>query len=115
MISKKAWKIIKQINNKIPKEWQDKLMKHVIDRSYEDEAKKILKEGTYTKEEREKIQEAIDDGKFLREYDEMDTKIEKKINDFIERRIKEEMESGRLPKMRKDKWYARIMKKTEQV
>ena len=98
-MKKKHLKVIQRIQNSIPQELKDHLMKQepyapttllLID--------KILADGKGTPELREKLQAIKDSGELNRTVEVVDTAVEKQLDEYIETELKKAIKRGELPK-----------------
>lgn len=87
---------LKRINDNIPREWKDKLMKHVIDRSQENAVKITLNTTTMPADVRAKLEKDVLDGVFVQEYDAVDEEVAKKIDEYLETEVNKALEEGKI-------------------
>lgn len=117
-MKKKHAEILRSIYQEVPQELKDSLM--VKQKSY-DGLKEImqlaLKEEGYPEEKKEQYRNILAAGYLDQEEEVMSPEISKKIDDFIDGRVLEEVDRGNLPKIAKTeimkKWrkYERELKK----
>ena len=121
---KSKLKIIQEIQSSVPQAWRDKLMtEQYIAPDLRDEAIKTLAEypddiakleGDEQKSAEKdfsRLQNLYEAGYYDATEQVVDEKIGKKIENYIEKALKEAMKSGKLPKAKNDKELANYIKK----
>lgn len=117
-MKKKHSEILRRIYAQVPQELRDSLM--VIKQSYtglKEVMKLAIEEEGYPEEKKEQYRNLLSAGYLDQEEEVMDPEIAKKIDDFIDEMVLEEVEKGNLPKVARNeimkKWrkYERELKK----
>ena len=99
-MKKKYQELLTQINKEVPQEWRDSIVKKV-DRNLfmRNFLQKAVQDPDLIESKASKIKNLLKAGKFDETFDdEVDEEVVAKIDEFINNRIKEEIEKGNFPK-----------------
>jgi hypothetical protein len=117
-MKKKHGEILRGIYQEVPKEYKDALMERKESYASLKEIMRIaINEEGYDEGKKEQYRNLLASGALDQEEDVMNPEIAKKIDDFIDGRVLEEVEKGNLPKiarteiMKKWRKYERELKK----
>ncbi len=91
---------LKAIQQEIPKEWKQALMKMAYDMpiTRNELVPKLLDDPDVSEEYKQRVRNLLEAGYFDKESEVVDEEIAQKIDDFVEMRIMEEIDKGNLPK-----------------
>ena len=109
-MKKKHKRILDQISASIPKELTDNLIIQEAQCPYSLQImERALEDPEVSKEDKERFMSIIDSGMLQKVVDVVDPKVEKKIDEYMEKEIEKAIKLGRLPK--EDKAYIKKVKK----
>lgn len=112
MISEQAKKVLKEINDSIPKEWLNQLTSKVwanpVIRKVVD---KGLADPEVTGELRTKLETIKMSDVYKEEVEVINEDIERKIDEHLTRKVRQATKEGRLPPLRKEDFNVRKLKK----
>ena len=90
-------KELRRIQESIPKEWSDKLIRKVyITPEHKKAVDEVLRRKDLTEVQREKVQAIKDSGYFAQKEEVVNKSIEKKIKQYVEAEIEKSKRAGRL-------------------
>lgn len=111
-----AIKVLKEINESVPKAWWKMLIKKVwaypVIRELVDRG---LADPEVTKETRDKLITLKLSSEYSEEMEVIDEEIEKKIDELLTRKVRQATKSGRLPPLRKEDFNVQKLKKEGDV
>ncbi len=108
MMDKDTQRRINQINASIPKELTKNLVKVEKDTSQHEMAQDALSSNRLSKEGRRALEKAVAEGKLVSETKVYDQEKTKRIDEYLDGKIKAEMASGRLKPAQRDDWMRKM-------
>ncbi len=113
MINEQAKKVLKEINESVPKAWWDMLIKKVwanpVIRELVDRG---LADPEVTGETRNKLIILKQSSEYSEETEIIDEEIEKKIDELLTRKVRQATKSGRLPPLKKEDFNVQFQKES---
>lgn len=107
------WKVIKRIQDSIPKEWQEKLVKKVPQSpTMKLVCERAIKDPNVGEELKKKAQTLLDSGLLDTMVEVVDKRYEKYIDNYVQKEIESAVKRGELPKGKKGR---NLIKKVKQL
>ena len=103
-ISDKDLKELRRIHDSIPEEWKKRVtVKQKVSPTVEWAVKKAIDSGELTAKKKNQFQNVLDSGVLSQEEDVENTKVTKKIDEYLKREMAKSIRAGRLSKPPKKK------------
>lgn len=111
MMTKRQTTDLNRINRAIPEHLQRRLVQEEVDDTQAGMAREIIKKKLVSPDKAKKLQEALDRGDLTHRKRTVNKAAESQMDDFLTKRIRHEIASGRLPKAKHDAFTRKIQRR----
>ena len=110
MIQRKTQDQLIRLNRSIPERLQRSLIRTTVDNSQEEIVKEILRKKQLSKATRKELKKALDEGSLRMVEKVADPQVTKKIDQYLDKKIRNEIRMGRLEPAKHDAFTRKMQK-----